>query len=66
MINGMGSIDNAYLLVALMWGLYALAIFVAMCIWPPIRLAISVFRFAGRSQGLGGIHLDRHFRSKHI
>jgi len=39
-INGMGSIDNAYLLVALMWGVYALAIFVAMCIWPPIRLAI--------------------------
>jgi hypothetical protein len=36
----MSSIDNAYLIVALMWGLYALAIFVVLCIWPPIRLVI--------------------------
>ena len=39
-IDGMSSIDNGYLFVALTWGVYALVLLVALFVWPPIRLAI--------------------------
>jgi hypothetical protein len=39
-LEGMGSIDNEYLLVALTFGLYALALRVALFLWPPILLSI--------------------------
>lgn len=40
MLEGMGSIDNDYLLVALTFGLYALCLRVALFVWPAIRLGI--------------------------
>ena len=39
-VAGMWSIDNGYLFMALTWGVYALAIMVALFLWPPIRLAM--------------------------
>jgi hypothetical protein len=42
-VDGMASIDNAYLAVALTFGLYAMGMLVALFIWPPIRLAIFSF-----------------------
>jgi hypothetical protein len=42
-VNGMKSIDNAYLITALLWGVYALALQVALFVWPPIRLAMFSF-----------------------
>jgi hypothetical protein len=39
-LEGMKSIDNDFLLVALMWGLYALYLRVALFLWPAIRLGI--------------------------
>jgi hypothetical protein len=39
-VAGMGSIDNGYLFTALEFGLYALAMQLALFIWPPIRLGI--------------------------
>jgi hypothetical protein len=42
-LEGMASIDNAYLAVALTYGLYAMGMLVALFIWPPIRLAIFSF-----------------------
>jgi hypothetical protein len=38
-VDGMGSIDNAYLLEALTFGLYALGMLVALFVWPAIQLA---------------------------
>jgi hypothetical protein len=40
MLDGMGSIDNAYLFTALTFGVYALALQVALLVWPPILLGI--------------------------
>ena len=37
-LNGMTSIDNAFLLMALTFGLYALGVFVVILLWPPIWL----------------------------
>ncbi len=45
-LNGMWSIDNAYLLTALTFGVYALGVMVALFVWPPIRLAIFSFPFS--------------------
>ena len=42
-VDGMWSIDNGYLFMALTWGVYALAIMVALFVWPPIRLAMFSF-----------------------
>jgi hypothetical protein len=42
-VDGMWSIDNGYLFMALTWGVYALAIMVALFVWPPIRLGIYSF-----------------------
>ena len=42
-VDGMWSIDNGYLFMALTWGVYALAMLVALFVWPPIRLAIFSF-----------------------
>jgi hypothetical protein len=39
-VEGMWSVDNGYLFMALTWGVYALAIMVALFVWPPIRLAM--------------------------
>jgi hypothetical protein len=39
-LEGMGSIDNDYLLEALTFGLYALFLRVALFVWPAIRLGI--------------------------
>jgi hypothetical protein len=39
-LDGMGSIDNDYLLVALSFGIYALCLRVALFVWPPILLGI--------------------------
>jgi hypothetical protein len=39
-LEGMNSIDNDYLLVALTFGLYALYLRVALFVWPAIRLGI--------------------------
>ena len=39
-LDGMASIDNAYLLVALLYGVYAMGMMVALFVWPPIRLGI--------------------------
>ena len=39
-LEGMKSIDNDYLLVALVFGLYALYLRVALFVWPAIRLGI--------------------------
>jgi hypothetical protein len=44
-IDGMSSIDNQYLLLALLYGVYALAAVVLILLWVSIRLGIfSVFR----------------------
>jgi O-antigen ligase len=43
-VEGMVSIDNHYLLVALNFGIYALALLVLMLLWVPVRL----FRFSLR------------------
>jgi hypothetical protein len=39
-LEGMESIDNAYLFTALVFGVYALCLQVALFVWPPIRLGI--------------------------
>jgi hypothetical protein len=39
-VDGMWSIDNGYLFVALTFGVYALALLVALYVWPPILLGI--------------------------
>jgi len=43
-VDGMDSIDNEYLLVALTFGEYALAVFVAILLWIPARLLIFCAR----------------------
>ena len=47
-VNGMNSIDNAYLFTALTFGLYALFLQAALFIWPAIRLAAFSLPFNRR------------------
>ena len=43
-INGMFSIDNGYLFTALVFGLYALALWTALLLWTPISLSALALR----------------------
>jgi hypothetical protein len=45
-LDGMGSIDNAYLFTALTFGVYALALRVALYVWPPILLGLFGLPFS--------------------
>jgi O-Antigen ligase len=45
-IDGMFSIDNGYLYIALLYGLYALGLWVAVLLWSPIRLCALGVRLA--------------------
>jgi|SRR5215469_6641714 len=48
-LDGMTSIDNAYLNIALTFGVYALGLFVLLLIWTPIRLIIFELKSRGDS-----------------
>jgi O-antigen ligase len=43
-VDGMQSIDNHYLLIALTYGMYALAAMVLILLWIPVRLFAFVLR----------------------
>ncbi len=43
-VDGMPSIDNYYLLLALMHGLIALSLLIAILLWMPIRLVVHAMR----------------------
>jgi hypothetical protein len=45
-LEGMASIDNAYLHVALTFGVYALGLLLAILVWTPIRLIIIGAKFS--------------------
>jgi hypothetical protein len=47
-MEGMGSIDNNYLLIALTFGLYALGLLLAILVWSPIRLCAFGLMLPGR------------------
>jgi hypothetical protein len=44
-LEGMASIDNAYLQVALTFGVYALGLLLAILVWTPIRLIVFGAKF---------------------
>jgi hypothetical protein len=57
-MDGMWSIDDGYLLIALTYGLYALGLFVIILAWTPIRLCAFGLRLPhGDSAALGAFSL---------
>jgi hypothetical protein len=49
LLEGMASIDNAYLQVALTFGVYALGLSLAILVWTPIRLIVFGAKFPNDS-----------------